>query len=43
MITMIIDYEHVTFYTLTDGMYGDDDECRENGGNIDSLMDNLGY
>ena len=37
------DYERDTFYALTDGMYGDYDEWRENGGNIDSLMDGLGY
>lgn len=37
------DYERETFYALTDGMYGDYDEWRENGGNIDSLMDSLGY
>lgn len=37
------DYERDTFYALTDGMYGDYDEWRENGGDIDSLMDGLGY
>ena len=37
------DYERDTFYALTDGMYGDYDEWRENGGDIDSLMDSLGY
>ncbi len=37
------DYERDTFYALTDGMYGDYDEWRENGGSIDSLMDCLGY
>ena len=37
------DNERDTFYALTDGMYGDYDEWRTNGGNIDSLMDGLGY
>ena len=37
------DYERDTFYALTDDMYGDYDEWRENGGSIDSLMDCLGY
>lgn len=37
------DYERDTFYALTDGMYGDYDEWREEGGDIDSLMDALGY
>ena len=37
------DYERDTFYALTDGMYGDYDEWRENGGSIDDLMDALGY
>lgn len=37
------DYERDTFYALTDGQYGDYDEWRENGGDIDSLMDALGY
>ena len=37
------DYERDTFYALTDGIYGDYDEFRENGGSIDSLMDALGY
>lgn len=31
------------FYTLTDGQYGDYDEWRRNGGDIDSLMERLGY
>lgn len=37
------DYERDTFYALTDGMYGDYEEFREKGGDIDSLMDSLGY
>lgn len=37
------DYERDTFYALTDGMYGDYEDFRENGGDIDSLMDSLGY
>ena len=37
------DYERDTFYALTDGMYGDYDEWRERGGDIDMLMDCLGY
>ena len=37
------DYERDTFYALTDGMYGSYDEWCENGGDIDSLMDRLGY
>lgn len=37
------DYERDTFYALTDGMYGDYDEWSENGGDIGSLMDSLGY
>lgn len=37
------DYERDTFYALTDGMYGDYDEWRERGGDIDTLMDSLGY
>lgn len=37
------DYERDTFYALTDGQYGDYDEFRENGGDLDSLMDALGY
>lgn len=35
--------ERDTFYALTDGQYGDYDEWRERGGDIDSLMDSLGY
>lgn len=38
MITNVI-----FFYTLTDGQYGDYDEWRRNGGDIDSLMERLGY
>ena len=37
------DNERDTFYALTDGMYGDYDEWREEGGDIDFLMDSLGY
>lgn len=37
------DYERETFYALTDGQYGDYDEWRENGGDMDGLMDSLGY
>lgn len=37
------DYERDTFYALTDGMCGDYDEWHENGGDIGSLMDWLGY
>lgn len=37
------DYERDTFYALTDGMYGDYDEWKERGGDIDSLYDALGY
>lgn len=37
------DYERDTFDALTDGQYGDYDDWRENGGDIDSLMDRLGY
>ena len=37
------DYERDTFDALTDGQYGDYDEWRENGGDIGSLMDALGY
>lgn len=37
------DYERDTFYALTDGIYGDYDEWRERGGDIDTLMDSLGY
>ena len=35
--------ERDTFNALTDGQYGDYDEWRERGGDIDSLMDSLGY
>lgn len=37
------DYERETFYALTDGMYGDYEEFKENGGDIDYIMDSLGY
>ncbi len=37
------DNDRDLFYTLTDGQYGDYDEWRRNGGDIDSLMDRLGY
>ena len=37
------DNERDTFYALTDGMYGDYDEWKENGGDMDILMDSLGY
>ena len=37
------DLERDTFYALTDGQYGDYDEWREDGGDMDSLMDGLGY
>ena len=37
------DNEHDTFYALTDGMHGDYDEWKENGGDMDNLMDGLGY
>lgn len=37
------DNERDTFYALTDGMYGDYDEWKENGGDMDNLMDSLGY
>lgn len=37
------DNERDTFDALTDGQYGDYDEWRRNGGDIDSLMDSLGY
>lgn len=37
------DYERETFNALTDGMYGDYDKWRDNGGDIDNLMDGLGY
>lgn len=37
------DKERDTFYALTDGMCGDYDEWKENGGDVDTLMDSLGY
>lgn len=37
------DNDRDLFYTLIDGQYGDYDEWRRNGGDIDSLMDRLGY
>lgn len=37
------DNERDTFHALTDGMYGDYDEWKENGGDMDNLMDSLGY
>lgn len=37
------DYERDTFDALTDGQYGDYDDWRENGGDMDSLMDGLGF
>ena len=37
------DNERDTFYALTDGMCGDYDEWKENGGDMDTLMDSLGY
>ena len=37
------DNERDLFYTLTAGQYGDYDEWRRNGGDIDSLMERLGY
>lgn len=37
------DWERETFYALTDGMYGDYEDFCEAGGDIDSLMDSLGY
>lgn len=35
--------ERDTFYALTDGQYGDYDEWRRNGGDMDSLMESLGF
>lgn len=32
-----------TFDALTDGQYGDYDDFIENGGDMDSLMDALGF
>jgi hypothetical protein len=37
------DYYRDTFDALTDGLYGDYDAWRENGGEFDSLMDGLGH
>jgi hypothetical protein len=37
------DYERDNFYALTDGQYGDYDDWREEGGDMDSLRDGLGY
>jgi hypothetical protein len=37
------DYERDTFYALTDGQNGDYDDWRDNGGNLDDLMDELGH
>lgn len=37
------DYERDTFDALTDGQYGSYDDWRENGGDIDGLMDGLGF
>ena len=37
------DYERDAFYALTDGMYGDYDEWCESSGDIDLLMESLGY
>ena len=37
------DYEQDTFDALTDGQYGSYDDWRENSGDIDSLMDGLGF
>ncbi|MDB4710308.1 hypothetical protein OAF16_01105 [Flavobacteriales bacterium] len=37
------DYERDNFDALTDGQYGDYDDFRENGGNMDHLMDGLGF
>jgi hypothetical protein len=37
------DYERDTFDALTDGQYGDYDDWREGGGDMDSLRDGLGY
>jgi len=37
------DYERDTFDALTDGQYGSYDDWREDGGDIDSLMDGLGF
>lgn len=32
------DYERDTFYALTDGNYGDYEDWKENGGDMDSLI-----
>jgi broad specificity phosphatase PhoE len=37
------DYERDTFDALTDGQYGSYDDWRENGGDLDGLMDGLGF
>jgi len=37
------DLERDTFYALTDGQYGDYDEFKENGGDMDYLRDCLGF
>jgi len=37
------DYERDTFDALTDGQYGDYDDFRENGGDMDGLRDALGF
>ena len=37
------DYERDTFYALTDGMYGSYEDWKERNGDIDSLMNALGY
>jgi len=37
------DYERDTFYALTDGMYGSYEDWKERNGDMDSLMDSLGY
>jgi hypothetical protein len=37
------DYERDTFDALTDGQYGDYDDWRDSGGDMDSLRDGLGF
>lgn len=37
------DYERDTFDALTDGQYGSYEHWRENGGDIDGLMEGLGF
>ena len=37
------DYERDTFYALTDGQNGDYEDWQENGGDLDSLRDDLGH